>query len=69
MKKRALVTRLRAARSLLREWRDSVYVCHREMIPGPSYGKVTDPATLRELERFDEAYAALTEAIKAAEVA
>ena len=62
-KQKPLITRLHAARILLREWRKTVYDSDKSREPGPNYGEV-DEATAREIARFDEAHAALTEAIK-----
>ncbi len=65
MKKKPLITRLRSARILLKQWRKSVYESDKSREPGPNYGKV-DGATAHELARFDAADAALAEAVKLA---
>lgn len=58
-----LVTRLRSARILLRDWRRTLV--HIERIrSGPNEGTLPDDAA-RELARFDAADAALREAIAA----
>jgi hypothetical protein len=64
-KAKPLVTRLRCARILLRDWRSAVFDGHVNH-GGPDSGKVTDPAMVRELARFNAADAALAEAIKKA---
>lgn len=65
MKERTLRTRLWRARTLLKTWKRALHDGHVER-GGPNNGKVTDPQMLRELEAFDEAIQALTEAIRLA---
>lgn len=62
-KKKPLVSRLRSARFLMKQWRKALHDSHVEL-SGPDKGKVTDEAMARDLERFDDADAALGEAIK-----
>lgn len=64
-RKKPLYNRLWAARVLVNDWRRALYdsgVCQS----GPNKGTLDDPKDVRELERFDAAIAALTEAIAAA---
>jgi hypothetical protein len=62
---RKLPTKLRAARTLLREWKRALHDGHKCREPGPNFGKVDDQMAA-ELVRFDEAREAISEAIKLA---
>lgn len=55
--------RLRSARWLLQQWRRSVTDCHKCLADGPDCGRVVNEGALHELKRFDEAIAAVGEAI------
>lgn len=62
--RKPLYNRLWAARVLVQDWRRALYdsaVCRS----GPNKGTLDDPKEARELERFNSAIAALTEAIAA----
>jgi hypothetical protein len=65
VKQKSLPTRLRLARALLKTWKKAVRDANT-VHGGPDAGKVTDAAALRELDGFNEAEQALTEAIKLA---
>lgn len=62
-KRQPLATRLRAAQTLLRQWRRAVLDSNRCREEGPNYGKV-DEATAHELARFDRAIESIGEAVK-----
>lgn len=61
-KAKPLATRLRQARTLLLIWKTALRDSHMSRQPGPNYGKVDGPMAI-ELQRFDAARQALTEAI------
>lgn len=60
---RPLVDRLRVARMLLQDMRNSIYESHKVQEPGWAYGMITDSRIARELDRFDEAGAAVADAV------
>lgn len=60
-----LATRLRRARRTLQDWRRALFDSHVNQA-GPHKGKVTDAPMLLDLARYDEAIAAVTEAIREA---
>lgn len=60
-----LPTRLRRARTLLRDWKRACSAGCVEQV-GPNKGSVTDSRALRELADFDAAIQAINEAIKLA---
>lgn len=59
-----LATRLRQARTLLLVWKRALRDSHMSRESGPNLGKVDDEQMAAELQRFDAARQALTEAIK-----
>jgi hypothetical protein len=61
-KPRTISTRLRCARTLLREWQHVLFTSEERHDPG-NEGKVS-PAVKRELARFDDARKAISEALK-----
>lgn len=61
-----LATRLRQARTLLLVWKRALRDSHMSRESGPNYGKVDDEQIAAELQRFDAARQALTDAIKLA---
>ena len=64
---KALTTRLRAARTLLRQHRDELINSHKVMAHGhPSFGRIDpdeDPEALAAVRELGDADRALTEAI------
>lgn len=64
-KPRPLITRLRAARTLLRTWRKALHDSHVITAKGhPRSGQYEPPEMAAEMARFDEALQTLTEAIR-----
>lgn len=64
-KHRPLHSRLWQARTLLKDWKRAIRGSHT-VRAGPDAGKITDPKIVLELEDFDDAIQAVTDAIKAA---
>ena len=66
IRRKPLLTRLRAALVLVREWRRTVYHSERDHAATPPND--LSPAATHELARFDAADAALKEIIRALEM-